>query len=62
MDDMFRDARIFNGNIDNWDVSSVTRMHEMFKDASVFNRNISGWTTTSLTDIIWNVLECYCVY
>ena len=43
MTEMFKNAKSFNGNIENWNVSNVTEMTEMFAGASSFNQNLSGW-------------------
>ena len=51
MNEMFRSASSFNGNISGWDVSSVTNMNEMFRSASSFNGNISGWDVSSVTNM-----------
>ena len=39
---MFQGATSFNGDISNWDVSSVGNMKEMFRDARTFKRNLCG--------------------
>jgi surface protein len=51
MRDMFRDTKIFNGDINGWDTSSVTDMSSMFKNAYDFNQNIGLWDTSSVTDM-----------
>jgi surface protein len=48
---MFRDATTFNGDISEWDVSSVTNMEGMFSRASAFNGDISNWDVSSVTNI-----------
>ena len=37
---IFRNARIFNGDISGWDTSSVTDMSSMFEGAYAFNQDI----------------------
>ena len=49
MKEMFRGARIFNGDISGWDTSSVTDMSGVFHNANAFNQDIGGWVTTSVT-------------
>mgnify|MGYP003290749140 CR=1 FL=1 len=41
---------MFNGNISEWDVSSVTNMHSMFMHAD-FNGDISEWDVSNVTDM-----------
>ncbi|MDH3324942.1 MAG: BspA family leucine-rich repeat surface protein, partial [Candidatus Peregrinibacteria bacterium] len=48
---MFRSVTNFNGDISNWDTSSVVNMHNMFSSATSFNGNISNWDTSSVTDM-----------
>ena len=47
---MFYEA-CFNGDISNWDTSSVTSMYGMFDRASSFNGDISNWDTSSVTSM-----------
>ena len=47
---MFQGARLFNQDISNWDVSSVTTMVSMFQGASLFNQDISNWNVSSVTN------------
>jgi len=57
MFNMFNNARVFNGDISNWDTSRVTNMTNMFRDARDFDRDIGSWTTgsvTGATDMFFN--------
>ena len=47
--DMFKNAKAFNQNISNWDVSSVTDMLQMFNGASAFSQDLSGWCMSNLS-------------
>ncbi|WP_181899492.1 BspA family leucine-rich repeat surface protein [Flagellimonas nanhaiensis] len=40
---MFYNATSFNGNLSNWDVSTIKKMRNMFAYASSFNGDISDW-------------------
>ena len=40
---MFRDTKVFNGDISKWDVSNVLFMTRMFASAAAFNGDISKW-------------------
>ncbi|MDB2672877.1 BspA family leucine-rich repeat surface protein, partial [Flavobacteriaceae bacterium] len=42
-------ASSFNQDISNWNVSSVTSMHNLFNGATVFNQAIGRWNTTNVT-------------
>lgn len=47
MSNMFRDAGLFNGNINNWNVSNVTHFNEVFRSAVVFNQPLNNWDMRS---------------
>ena len=49
---MFRGATNFNGNISNWDTSSVTDIDYMFLGASSFNQSLNNWDTSSVTSML----------
>ena len=44
---MFKEARAFNGDISNWNVSSVTAMNGMFY-GTPFDQDISSWDVSSV--------------
>jgi len=48
---MFENARIFNGDLSSWNVSSVTDMTRMFIGATVFNQDLSSWDVSNVTDM-----------
>jgi len=48
---MFYRNDSFNGDISDWDTSSVTNMNFMFSLAINFNRDISDWDMSSVTDM-----------
>ena len=45
---MFRYATKFNGDLSDWDVSSVTNMFGLFASTGV-NADISSWDVSSVT-------------
>merc|ERR1719174_2977525 len=51
MNSMFRDAKVFNGDISKWDVSGVTNMNSMFRDAKAFNGDISEWNVSLVSNM-----------
>jgi len=48
---MFADARVFNGDISDWNVSTVENMRGLFFNAGAFNQDISGWDVSNVTDM-----------
>ena len=57
---MFYGASIFNGDMNQWDVSKVTNMYEVFAFARSFNQDISGWNASRVTDmsgLFWEALD-----
>jgi surface protein len=48
---MFRDAELFNSNINNWDVSNVTNMYSMFWSNELFNQDLNNWDVSNVTDM-----------
>ena len=48
---MFGNAKLFNADIGNWNVSKVTNMSGMFHGAHCFNQDISKWVVSNVTDM-----------
>jgi surface protein len=48
---MFEDTYLFNGDISNWDVSTVKNFNQMFRNASSFNQNLNNWDVSSATQM-----------
>ena len=46
---LFRGAILFNSDLNNWNVSSVTLMRSVFDNANVFNSNLSSWDVSNVT-------------
>lgn len=51
MSEMFEDTYLFNGNIDNWDVSNVILMNDTFRGARVFNQPLNSWDVSKVTNM-----------
>ena len=51
MSSMFSEAKAFNQDISNWDVSSVKNMSNMFRYAESFNQDIGNWDVSSVKDM-----------
>ena len=43
---MFYDARAFNSDLSNWDLSSLTKTVRMFNGALAFRQNLCAWGDT----------------
>jgi surface protein len=50
MTEMFSGATEFNGDLNRWDVSNVTKMHVMFYQVTQFNRDIGQWDVSQVTN------------
>ena len=48
---MFSGTTVFNSDLSDWDVSSVTNMGNMFSTAIVFNSDLSDWDVSSVTNM-----------
>jgi len=61
MSNMFYDARSFNQNISNWNLSNVTNMSNMFRNAFAFNNGgvALGWTTIGASDTQVNMSNMF---
>ena len=51
MQNMFRDAETFDGDLSGWDVSSIENMDGMFRGTESFNSDLSDWDTSGATDM-----------
>ncbi|WP_291868715.1 BspA family leucine-rich repeat surface protein [Maribacter sp.] len=51
MSQMFYQARLFDGNIDAWNVSNVTDMSIMFAGATAFNQPLNNWDVGNVTNM-----------
>lgn len=48
---MFKNCSNFNSNLNNWDLTNVTRTDAMFDGATVFNGNITNWNVANVTNM-----------
>lgn len=48
---MFRSAKLFNGNIGDWDMSHISNLRFMFYEASSFNSNVGHWNVSNVKDM-----------
>ena len=51
MQNMFRDAKKFDGDLSGWNVSGVSNMDGTFRDAWAFDGDLSAWDTSGSTDM-----------
>jgi gliding motility-associated-like protein len=51
MSSMFIVCPLFNGAINDWDVSNVTNMYGMFGVASIFNQPLDNWDVSNVTNM-----------
>ena len=55
--DMFRGTSAFDGDLSNWDVSSMTNLGYMFNRAYSFNGDISGWDVSKVQSMTYMFAE-----
>jgi surface protein len=48
---LFRNNKIFNQDISDWNVSNIENMGRMFQGALKFNKDISGWNVSKVIDM-----------
>ena len=58
---MFKLAAVFNQNISNWDVSSITNFSGMFSNTESFNQDISNCVSSELTSAICSIMPMYLI-
>jgi len=44
MENLFKDATLFDKRVSKWNVSNVTNMDSMFEGATSFNKSLINWT------------------
>ncbi|MFT6946556.1 MAG: surface protein [Vicingaceae bacterium] len=45
----FMGCTLFNGDLNNWDVSTITNMRSLFYQAHAFNKSLSNWNVSNVT-------------
>lgn len=58
MANMFSGARLFNGNINAWDVSNVTDMRYLFIAARTFNQPLDQWDVSNVENMEGMLFAC----
>jgi len=48
---MFRSASVFNGSINDWQVSTITDMSQMFLQATQFNQPLNAWDVSNVSNM-----------
>ena len=56
---MLNFAEVFNQDLSNWVVSSVTDMGWMFYEAYSFNQPIGNWNTSQVTNMSYMFQKAY---
>ena len=51
MRNMFFEAKLFNQDIRNWNVSNVTNMEGMFYRAKLFNQSLNDWNVSNVENM-----------
>lgn len=49
----FRDTPLFNGNINNWNVSAATDATRTFSGAEIYNQQLNLWDTSNFTTLFF---------
>jgi surface protein len=58
MNEMFRNATLFNQSISGWNVSKVTNMSYMFYECKNFNSDLSNWNVSNVTYMLRMFFKC----
>ena len=51
MSSMFQSCQLFDGNINNWDVSNVINMASLFSFADLYNQPLDQWDVSNVTSM-----------
>ena len=54
---MFSNARSFNQDIGDWNVSNVEEIHSVFSNAHSFNQDIGDWNVSNMSNMFFNASE-----